>query len=68
MTHDKKLLGLIGAAALMAVAVFSAQAQDEGGEAPAAEVKARAAERMTLTPKSLLLDVVRAGAVVICRK
>jgi photosystem II stability/assembly factor-like uncharacterized protein len=43
---------------------FSALAQEEGGEggeAPAVEVKPRPAEKMPLTPKSLLLDVVQAG-------
>lgn len=64
------------AAALMAAAVFSAGAQDEGGgdiempataapeaeaEAPAAPVKPRAAEIMPLTAKNLLLDVYHTG-------
>jgi photosystem II stability/assembly factor-like uncharacterized protein len=57
--HDK-ILEILGAAALAAAAAFSVQAQDEGGEA-AAEVKPRPAEKMPLTPKSLLLDVTRAG-------
>lgn len=74
MTNHKKILGLFGAAAFTAAAVFSAHAQDEAapaedtaaegaaaeeGEAPAVEVKPRPAEKMPLTPKSLLLDVVR---------
>lgn len=56
---------ILGAAAFMAAAVFSATAQDEdGGEAeePAVEVKPRPAELMPLTDRSLLLDVTRAGA------
>jgi photosystem II stability/assembly factor-like uncharacterized protein len=64
MTQHTKLLGLFGAAAFTLAAVFSSHAQDEGeggGEAPAAEVKPRPAERMPLTPKSLLLDVVHTG-------
>ena len=62
MATHKKILGMFGAAAFVAAAAFSAAAQDEGGsEAPAAEVKPRPAERMALTPKSLLLDVVHAG-------
>lgn len=68
MTNQKKILGLFGAAAFMAAAVFSAFAQDdaapaegaaEEGDGPAVAVKPRPAEKMTLTPKSLLLDVVR---------
>jgi hypothetical protein len=74
MTNHKKILGLFGAAAFTAAAAFSAYAQDEaapaedaaaegaaedGGEAPAVEVKPRPAEKMPLTPKGLLLDVVR---------
>jgi photosystem II stability/assembly factor-like uncharacterized protein len=73
MTNQKKILGLFGAAAFTAAAAFSAQAQDDAataeepvvdggaaeGEAPAVEVKPRPAEKMPLTPKSLLLDVVR---------
>jgi len=62
---------ILGAAAFMAAAVFSAYAQDEGGEAggeaaapaeseePKVEVKPRPAEVMPLTAKSLLLDVVK---------
>jgi photosystem II stability/assembly factor-like uncharacterized protein len=67
MTHNGKVLGIFGAAAFMAAAVFSAFAQDEaGGEAAAAdepkvEVKPRAAEIMPLTAKGLLLDVVHTG-------
>lgn len=62
MTRQKKILGLFGAAAFAAAAVLSAHAQDEGGgEAPAAAVKPRPAERMTLTQKGLLLDVVHTG-------
>jgi len=61
MTTYKKVLGMLGATALVAAGAFSATAQDEGGEAPAAEVKPRPAERMALTPKSLLLDVVHTG-------
>jgi photosystem II stability/assembly factor-like uncharacterized protein len=60
MTHHTRLLGLFGATAFTLAAVFSSHAQDEA-EAPAAEVKARPAERMALTPKSLLLDVVHTG-------
>ena len=68
---------ILGAAAFMAAAVFSAYAQDEGGAeggeaadeaAPAAEseepkvdVKPRPAEIMPLTAKGLLLDVVHTG-------
>lgn len=72
MTKHKKILGLFGAAAFTAAAVFSAYAQDEAapaegaadgaaeeGDGPAVEVKPRPAEKMPLTPKSLLLDVVR---------
>lgn len=70
MKKHKRILGLFGAAAFTAAAVFSAYAQDEGaaaeggaeeGEAPAVEVKPRPAEKMPLTPRSLLLDVVRAN-------
>ena len=72
MKQHTKTLGILGAAAFMAAAVFSAAAQDEGGaagaegasavaEEPKAEVKPRAAELMPLTPKSLLLDVVHTG-------
>ena len=65
MTQYNKIFGMFGAAAFAAAVVFSAQAQDEeggeGGEAPAAEVKPRPAEKMPLTPKSLLLDVTKAG-------
>ena len=67
MTRSDRLWGFFGAAALVAAAVFSAHAQDEGGaaaeggEEPAVEVKPRPAERMPLTPKSLLLDVVHTG-------
>jgi photosystem II stability/assembly factor-like uncharacterized protein len=57
MNHYKRILG---AAALVAAAAISAQAQDDG-EAPAADVQPRPAEKMALTPKSLLLDVTRAG-------
>ena len=60
MTHHTRLLGLFGAAAFMLAAFFSSHAQEEG-EAPAPEVKARPAERMPLTPKGLLLDVVHTG-------
>jgi len=60
MTKHKKVLGLFGAAAFVAAAAFSAQAQDDG-EAPAVEVKPRPAELMPLSPKSLLLDVVQTG-------
>jgi photosystem II stability/assembly factor-like uncharacterized protein len=69
MTKHKKILGLFGAAAFTAAAVFSAYAQDdaaapaegaaEEGDGPAVPVKPRPAEKMPLTPKSLLLDVVR---------
>ena len=62
MTKYKKLLGIFGAAAFTAAATFMAQAQDDGeGAAPAVAVKPRPAERAVLTPKSLLLDVTRAG-------
>jgi photosystem II stability/assembly factor-like uncharacterized protein len=71
MTKHKKILGMFGAAAFTAAVVFSAYAQDEGAapageggeeaEAPAVEVKPRPAERMPLTPKSLLLDVTHTG-------
>ncbi|HUR42150.1 MAG TPA: YCF48-related protein [Verrucomicrobiae bacterium] len=72
----KYIPGILGAAALLASFTFSTQAQDEGGEAaaadvggaaaeapeaPAAPVKPRPAEIMPLTPKNLLLDIVRAG-------
>lgn len=60
MTKYKKILGILGTAALAAAAAFSAQAQEEGGE-PAVEVKPRPAEKMPLTPKSLLLDVTHTG-------
>lgn len=60
MAKQNKILETLGAAALAAAVAFPAQAQDEGGE-PAAAVKARPAEKMRLTPKSLLLDVTRAG-------
>jgi photosystem II stability/assembly factor-like uncharacterized protein len=72
MTRSHRLLGIFGAAAFTAAAVFSAYAQDEGGqeggeaaeaaaesEEPKVDVKPRPAEIMPLTPKSLLLDVVR---------
>ncbi|MGQ0587161.1 MAG: WD40/YVTN/BNR-like repeat-containing protein [Gammaproteobacteria bacterium] len=58
MARSVHPLGFLGAAALLAVAAFSTAAQDE---APAIVVKPRPAERMALAPKSLLLDVVRAG-------
>lgn len=63
MTKHNKILGLFGVAAFAVAAAFVAHAQDEGGdgEAPAVEVKPRPAEKMPLTPKSLLLDVTRAG-------
>jgi len=72
MTHNEKLLGILGAAAFMVAAVFSAAAQDEGGdeavveggeaaEAPAAPVKPRPAEIMPLTADNLLLDVYYTG-------
>lgn len=73
MTRSERILGILGAAAFMAAAVFSAWAQDEGGEAapaaeggeaaeaPAAPVKPRAAEIMPLTAKGLLLDVTHTG-------
>lgn len=75
MTRSEQLLGILGAAAFMAAAVFSAYAQDEGGEEggeaaaeaesdePKVDVKPRPAEVMPLTAqgKGLLLDVVRAG-------
>jgi len=61
MATYKKVLGMVGAAAFVAAAAFSAAAQDEGGGAPAVEVKPRPAERMALTQKSLLLDVVYTG-------
>jgi photosystem II stability/assembly factor-like uncharacterized protein len=60
MTKYKKILGTLGAAAFVAVAAISAQAQDDG-DAPAAKVMPRPAEKMVLTPRSLLLDVTRAG-------
>lgn len=60
MTRSQRFLGILGAAAFTLAGVFSSHAQDKV-EAPAAEVKARPAERMTLTPKSLLLDVVHTG-------
>ena len=60
MATYKKVLGMVGAA-FVAAAAFSAAAQDEGGGAPAVEVKPRPAERMALTQKSLLLDVVYTG-------
>lgn len=59
---------ILGAAAFMAAAVFSATAQDEAddtaGEAeePAVEVKPRPAELMPLTDRGLLLGVTRAGS------
>lgn len=71
-----RILGILGAAAFMAAAVFSVRAQDEGagdiempdtaaaeadGEAPAAPVKPRPAEIMPLTPKNLLLDIYHTG-------
>lgn len=71
MTPSERVLGILSAAAFTAAAVFSAAAQDEGAaeaepvveaaEAPAAPVKPRPAERMPLTPKSLLLDVTHNG-------
>lgn len=77
MTRSEKVLGIFGAAAFMAAAVFSVAAEEpaaagatppaEGGsggeaaEAPAVPVKPRPAEIMPLTAKSLLLDVARAG-------
>lgn len=70
MTPSERILGILGAAAFMAAAVFSAAAQDEGAadepliqteEAEAAPVKPRPAEVMPLTSKSLLLDVVHNG-------
>jgi photosystem II stability/assembly factor-like uncharacterized protein len=60
MASHKKILETLGAAAFMAAVAVTAQAQDEGGET-APEVKARPAEKMPLTPRSLLLDVTRAG-------
>lgn len=68
MKQSAALLGIPGAA-LMAVFAFTAIAQDdpagEGAvaeaEAPAVEIKPRAAELMPLTAQSLLLDVVSAG-------
>jgi photosystem II stability/assembly factor-like uncharacterized protein len=60
MASHNKILETLGAAAFVAAVAFTAQAQDEGGE-PAAVVKARPAEKMPLTSKSLLLDVARAG-------
>ncbi len=68
--RSERVLGIFGAAAFVAAAVFSAYAQDEGAEGAAAggeaeepkvEVKPRAAEPMPLTAKSLLLDVVHTG-------
>src|SRR5512134_2822062 len=72
--RSERVLGIFGAAAFMAAAVFSAYAQDEGGEAaaeggeaaaeseePKVEVKPRPAEVMPLTPKGLLLDVTHTG-------
>ena len=73
MTRSEKFLGIFGATAFMAAAVFSVSAQDGGEAAPAAEgggdkaeapavpVKARPAEIMPLTAKGLLLDVVHTG-------
>lgn len=71
MMQNQTRLGILAAAAFMAAAAFSAQAQDEGAaadepvveaaEAPEAPVKPRDAEIMPLTPKNLLLDVVRNG-------
>ena len=66
-----RLFWIPAAAALMAAAVFSVAAQEEGGEAaapageaaeaPAIPVKPRPAEIMPLTPKNLLLDVYYTG-------
>ena len=67
MTQNTKLFGLFGTAALAAAVAFGALAQDEGGEAPAAAVKPRPAEKMPLTEKSLLLDVTRAQTEAACR-
>jgi len=70
MKRSQEILGIFGAAALMAAAVFSASAQDEGAEGAAAageaeepkvEVKPRPAEVMPLTAKGLLLDVAHTG-------
>jgi len=66
MTKYNKILGIFGAAAFTVAVAFMAHAQDEAeagaeGEAPAIAVKPRPAEKMHLTPKSLLLDVTRAG-------
>lgn len=74
MTKHEKLWGVFGAAAFAASAAFAAVAQDDAAEpaaepaaeaaaeAPAAPVKPRPAEIMPLTPKSLLLDIVKAGS------
>jgi len=68
MIGSKRILGAFGAAAFLAAAVFSVNAQDEGGEAaeaPAAPVKPRPAELLPpvngvlMATKNLLLDVVR---------
>ena len=61
MPQQGKVLGILGAAALAAAAVFGAFAQDEGGGESALEVKPRDSELMPKTPQSLLLDVTRAG-------
>lgn len=67
MKRSETFLGMLGSAAIMAAAVFSAQAQEPESlapepaeaEAPAAEVKPRPAEIMPLTPQGLLLDIER---------
>jgi photosystem II stability/assembly factor-like uncharacterized protein len=67
MKRSQRVLGIFGTAAFMAAVMFTATAQEEGaaaggeGSEPAVEVKPRPAEKMALVPKSLLLDVTRAG-------
>ncbi len=61
MAQQGKVLGILGAAAFAAAAVFGAFAQDEDGGESALEVRPRDSEQMPKTQQSLLLDVTRAG-------